>query len=51
MAFEQVELHEASILTNANISKGRSAITVGIDAPLRSEADREKQLSLTGKNS
>src|SRR6516164_111850 len=38
MAFEQVELYGASIITKADISKGRSAITVGIDAPLTSEA-------------
>jgi hypothetical protein len=38
MAFEQVELHGASIITKADIGKGRSAITIGIDAPLTSEA-------------
>jgi len=38
MAFERVELHGASIIARADISKGRSAITLGIDAPLTSEA-------------
>src|SRR6516164_1696294 len=38
MAFEQVELYGASIITKADIGKGRSAITIGIDAPLTSEA-------------
>ena len=38
MAFEQVELRGASIITKADIGKGRSAITLGIDAPLTSEA-------------
>src|SRR6516164_11421762 len=38
MAFEQVELHWASIITKADIGKGRSAVTIGIDAPLTSEA-------------
>ena len=38
MAFEQVELHRASIITKADIGKGRSAINIGIDAPLTSEA-------------
>ena len=38
MAFEEVELHETSISTKADIGKGRSAVTIGIDTPLRSEA-------------
>ena len=38
MAFEQVELHGASIITKADIGKGRSAITIGIYVPLGSEA-------------
>ena len=38
MVFEQVELHGASITTKADIGKGRSFVTVGIDAPLTSEA-------------
>src|SRR5215472_2364908 len=38
MAFEQVALGGASITTKADIGKGRSAITIGIDAPLTSEA-------------
>jgi hypothetical protein len=38
MAFEQVELHGASITTKADIGKGRCAVTVGLDAPLTSEA-------------
>src|SRR6516165_10160997 len=38
MAFEQVELRGASITTKADIGKGRSAVTVGLDAPLTSEA-------------
>src|SRR5215469_4354403 len=38
MAFEQVELHGASITIKADIGKGRSAVTVGLDAPLTSEA-------------
>ena len=38
MAFEQVELHGATITTKADIGKGRCAVTVGIDAPLTSEA-------------
>ena len=38
MLFEQVELHGASIITKADIGKGRSAVIVGLDAPLTSEA-------------
>ena len=38
MAFEQVELRGASITTKADIGKGRSSISVGLDAPLTSEA-------------
>jgi hypothetical protein len=38
MTFEAVELHGASIITKADIGKGRSAITIGLDAPLTSEA-------------
>jgi hypothetical protein len=38
MTFEQVELRGASITTKADIGKGRSAVTVGLDAPLTSEA-------------
>jgi hypothetical protein len=38
MAFEQVELRGASITTRADIGKGRSAVTIGIDAPLTREA-------------
>ena len=38
MVFEQVELHGASIITKADIGKGRSAVIVGLDAPLTSEA-------------
>ena len=38
MVFEQVELHGASIITKADIGKGRSSVTVGLDAPLTSEA-------------
>jgi hypothetical protein len=38
MIFEQVELRGASIITKADIGKGRSAVTVGLDAPLTSEA-------------
>ena len=38
MAFEQVELRGASITTKAEISKGRSSVSVGLDAPLTSEA-------------
>ena len=38
MAFEQVELRGGSITTKADIGKGRSAVTIGIDAPLTSEA-------------
>jgi hypothetical protein len=38
MAFEQVELYGASITTKADIGKGRSAVTIGVDAPLTSEA-------------
>jgi hypothetical protein len=37
MAFEQVELYGASITTKADIGKGRSSVTVGLDAPLTSE--------------
>ena len=40
MAFEQVELHGASITTKADIGKGRSSVTVGLDAPLTSDAAR-----------
>jgi len=32
MTFEQVELRGASITTKADIGKGRSAVTVGLDA-------------------
>ena len=38
MAFEQVELLRASITTKAEIDKGRSSVSVGLDAPLTSEA-------------
>ena len=38
MAFEEVELHGASITTKADVGKGRSAVTVELDAPLTSEA-------------
>jgi hypothetical protein len=38
MAFEQVELYGASITTKADIGKGRSSVTVGLDAPLTCEA-------------
>ena len=38
MIFEQVELRGASIITKADIGKGRSAVTVSLDAPLTSEA-------------
>jgi hypothetical protein len=38
MAFEQVELYGASITSKADIGKGRSSVTVGLDAPLTSEA-------------
>ena len=38
MVFEQVKLHGASITTKADISKGRCAVTIGLDAPLTSEA-------------
>ena len=38
MAFEQVELRGASITTKADIGKGRSSVSVGLDAPLTSEA-------------
>jgi hypothetical protein len=38
MVFERVELPGASIITKADIGKGRNAITLGIDAPLTSEA-------------
>jgi hypothetical protein len=38
MIFEQVELRKASITTKADIGKGRSAVTVSLDAPLTSEA-------------
>ena len=38
MAFERVELRGASIITKADIGKGRSAVIVGLDAPLTSEA-------------
>ena len=34
----QVELHGASMTTKADIGKGRSSVTVGLDAPLTSEA-------------
>ena len=37
MVFERVELRGASIITKADIGKGRSAVTVGLDAPLTSE--------------
>ena len=40
MAFEQVELHGASITTKADIGKGRRSVTVGLDAPLTSDAAR-----------
>jgi hypothetical protein len=40
MPFEQVELHGASITTKADIGKGRSCVTVGLDAPLTSDAAR-----------
>ena len=54
MLFEQVELHGASIITKADIGKGRSAITLGIDAPLTSEAAaalgcQEKLFTLEGE--
>ena len=38
MLFEQVELRGASIITKADIGKGRSSVIVGLDAPLTSEA-------------
>jgi hypothetical protein len=38
MVFERVELRGASIITKADIGKGRSSVTVGLDAPLTSEA-------------
>jgi hypothetical protein len=38
MAFEEVELRGASIATKADIGKGRRSVTVGLDAPLTSEA-------------
>jgi len=38
MAFDQVELRGASIITKADIGKGRSAVTVSLDAPLTIEA-------------
>ena len=38
MIFEQVELRGVSIITRADIGKGRSSISVGLDAPLTSEA-------------
>jgi hypothetical protein len=38
MTFERVELHGATITTKADISKGRCAVTIAIDAPLTSEA-------------
>jgi hypothetical protein len=38
MAFERVELRGASIITKADISKGRSSVTVGLEAPLTTEA-------------
>ena len=38
MTFERVELHGATITTKADISKGRCVVTVGLDAPLTSEA-------------
>ena len=38
MAFERVELRGASITTKADIGKGRSAVTVSLDAPITSEA-------------
>ena len=40
MAFERVELRGASITTKAEIGKGRSTLTIGLDAPLTSEAAR-----------
>jgi hypothetical protein len=54
MTFEQVELHGASIITKADIGKGRSSVTVGLDAPLTSEAARalgcqESYLRVTAK--
>ena len=38
MGFEKFELYGASITTKADIGKGRCAVTVGLDAPLTSEA-------------
>jgi hypothetical protein len=38
MVFEQAELRGASITTKATIARGRSAITLGLDAPLTIEA-------------
>ena len=38
MVFEQVEPHGASIITKADIGKGRSSVTVALDGPLTSEA-------------
>ena len=37
MAFEQAELRGASIATKATIARGRSAITLALDAPLTIE--------------
>ena len=56
MAFEQVELPGVSIITKADIGKGRSSVLVGLDAPLTSEAAaalgcQEKLFTSSGEES